>query len=174
MTLTLPRTLTRSPTLTQTRFCAIFQDFYDVVRRDDGKYVMLNLYLTDYCIWLQTVREELLDSLAAHLTTINVTQEDVGFPLPMLEALVRADLEDTQEAEVDGDEEDDEDDDEDESDESETDDSESDDSEASAESDHEREAVVEGTETKVTEAEHGATQNVESVAQAVDRVSLNM
>jgi protein SHQ1 len=70
------------------------KDMYDVMRRDDGKYVLLNIYLTDYCIWLQTVPHEAFEGLSAHINAIEICKDDLGFPLQMLETLVVTELED--------------------------------------------------------------------------------
>lgn len=62
------------------------------MRRDDGKNIMINLYITDYCLWLQRLPDRLLETLARHVANIHVLPCDVGFPIETLDDLVQTDL----------------------------------------------------------------------------------
>lgn len=145
---------------------ATTQDVYDVLRRDDGKSVMVSLYITDYCLWLQQVPDHYIEGLAAHLAQLHVTANDVGFPLDMLDDLVRTDLAakargdgDAEEAEVEEEED------------SENEDEEDDDDEDEDDEDEEEEAEDDEEEEKVPARE---SVDVAAVQRKIDRMTLNM
>ena len=66
-------------------------DVKHVLEKDEVKYVMNQLYLTDYCVWLQTARETDIRTLAKRVWAVTVEKDDVGFPLLQIEAIVNGD-----------------------------------------------------------------------------------
>ena len=49
--------------------------------RDEARAIMADIYLTDYCIWLQTCSEGAFESLATALAGFRVAKEDVDLNL---------------------------------------------------------------------------------------------
>lgn len=48
-------------------------------------YILNNLYISDYCVWIQHVKSEVIQSLADDLDKISVEKSSMGFDLPELE-----------------------------------------------------------------------------------------
>ena len=51
----------------------------------DGKYILNDIYITDYCVWLQYVKPSTFKSLASALSNVNVAKSDVDLDLDVLE-----------------------------------------------------------------------------------------
>ncbi|XP_053201495.1 protein SHQ1 homolog [Panonychus citri] len=51
----------------------------------DLQYIFNDLYITDYCVWIQNVREETFRSLAEAMKKIEITKEMIGFDLQIIE-----------------------------------------------------------------------------------------
>ena len=51
----------------------------------DPYYVFNDLYITDYCVWIQSAKSEKIQSLAGALINLSVSKGDVGFELEELE-----------------------------------------------------------------------------------------
>ena len=51
----------------------------------DPHYVFNDLYITDYCVWIQSAKSEKIQSLASALMNLSVSKGDVGFELEELE-----------------------------------------------------------------------------------------
>ena len=53
----------------------------------DSRYILNDLYLTDYCVWIQTVTEKTLKALADSMeaTVPKLTKEEIGFDILLLE-----------------------------------------------------------------------------------------
>lgn len=92
--------------------------------RDEARAIMADIYLTDYCIWLQTCPDSAFESLAAVLTGFRVAKEDVDLNLPAYDEMRAAIL--AQEANGDDETNDSHDDDDDSDDDSDDDDSDDD------------------------------------------------
>ncbi|XP_067907604.1 protein SHQ1 homolog [Heterodontus francisci] len=58
---------------------------HKIFRESDPAYLLNDLYITDYCIWIQKVKSKKLASLAESLWNIKVTKNDLGFELEELE-----------------------------------------------------------------------------------------
>ncbi|XP_078270008.1 protein SHQ1 homolog [Rhinoraja longicauda] len=58
---------------------------HQVFRESDPAYLLNDLYITDYCIWIQKVKSKKLTSLAESLRNVKVTKSDLGFELKELE-----------------------------------------------------------------------------------------
>lgn len=58
---------------------------HQVFRESDPAYLLNDLYITDYCIWIQKVKSKKLASLAESLRNVKVTKNDLGFELKELE-----------------------------------------------------------------------------------------
>ncbi|CAG2161907.1 unnamed protein product [Oppiella nova] len=51
----------------------------------DGRYLLNDLYITDYCVWLQSLKSNTFESLATALQHIRVNKSDVNLDLDVLE-----------------------------------------------------------------------------------------
>ncbi|RWS09579.1 protein SHQ1-like protein [Dinothrombium tinctorium] len=51
----------------------------------DSRYIFNDLYITDYCVWLQAVKAATFESLAAALKRVEVTKECLNLDLTLLE-----------------------------------------------------------------------------------------
>ncbi|XP_064632861.1 protein SHQ1 homolog [Lineus longissimus] len=60
-------------------------EIHTCLNTSDPYYILNDIYITDYCIWLQGVSEKRLSSLTRSLTKIKVEKEDVGLELIELE-----------------------------------------------------------------------------------------
>ncbi|XP_072328339.1 protein SHQ1 homolog isoform X2 [Scyliorhinus torazame] len=58
---------------------------HKIFRESDPAYLLNDLYITDYCIWIQKVKSKKLASLAESLQNLKVTKNDLGFELEDLE-----------------------------------------------------------------------------------------
>ncbi|KAB7498414.1 Protein SHQ1-like protein, partial [Armadillidium nasatum] len=48
-------------------------------------YILNQLYITDYCVWIQTIKEEKLKKLTDALKQVSIAKEELGLELPDLE-----------------------------------------------------------------------------------------
>ncbi|XP_078065571.1 protein SHQ1 homolog isoform X2 [Mustelus asterias] len=58
---------------------------HKIFRESDPAYLLNDLYVTDYCIWIQKVKSKKLVSLAESLQNVKVTKNDLGLELEELE-----------------------------------------------------------------------------------------
>ncbi|XP_078399849.1 protein SHQ1 homolog isoform X1 [Cetorhinus maximus] len=58
---------------------------HKIFKESDPAYLLNDLYITDYCIWIQKVKSKKLASLAESLQNVKVTKNDLGFELEELE-----------------------------------------------------------------------------------------
>lgn len=76
---------------------SVLKCFLDVHRlfneSGDSRYVLNDLYITDYCVWLQRVKEETFAQLASALAALAITKLDVDLDLPLLERAAQLALE---------------------------------------------------------------------------------
>ncbi|XP_071083005.1 protein SHQ1 homolog [Haliotis cracherodii] len=68
-------------------------DIQTILTDTDQRYILNDLYINDYCVWIQGVRNEKLDSLAAALRKINLRKSDVDLSLEELEAAAHSAME---------------------------------------------------------------------------------
>lgn len=68
----------------------IRKSFLDKV---DNRYILNDLYINDYCIWIQYVSNKKLESLISSIENIKVTKEMVNFDLDVLEMCGKLTLE---------------------------------------------------------------------------------
>ena len=59
----------------------------------ESRYIINNLYITDYCVWVQKVKEETLDELAKALEEISLSKKDIELDLELLEKAAKITLE---------------------------------------------------------------------------------
>lgn len=59
----------------------------------EPRYLLNQLYITDYCTWIQTVKNDKLISLADSLKKVNIAKKDVGLELEDLEVAAHLVLE---------------------------------------------------------------------------------
>ncbi|CAH1264902.1 SHQ1 [Branchiostoma lanceolatum] len=56
---------------------------------DENKYILNDLYITDYCVWVQTAGDSVFSSMAQALTEIHLSKSDMNFDLEELEHAAR-------------------------------------------------------------------------------------
>ncbi|XP_029838578.3 protein SHQ1 homolog [Ixodes scapularis] len=61
-------------------------DVHSMFNKHDSRYVLNDLYVTDYAVWVQSVKPKVLHSLADALKQVKVHKEDVGLDLSELES----------------------------------------------------------------------------------------
>ncbi|EEC09152.1 conserved hypothetical protein [Ixodes scapularis] len=61
-------------------------DVHTMFNKHDSRYVLNDLYVTDYAVWVQSVKPKVLHSLADALKQVKVHKEDVGLDLSELES----------------------------------------------------------------------------------------
>lgn len=54
--------------------------------KGDCRYLLNDLYITDYCVWIQYSKEKRLKEISDILKNIKISKEMVGFDLECLEA----------------------------------------------------------------------------------------
>eukprot|EP00038_Savillea_parva_P024242 m.43455 g.43455 ORF g.43455 m.43455 type:complete len:875 (+) comp6409_c0_seq1:110-2734(+) len=74
-----------------------------VLSHDEVKHYLADIYLTDYCVWLQTVSERTLRALSSKLDTVHVSKDDVAWPLARIEAVVDEEGSESEDDQGDGD-----------------------------------------------------------------------
>ncbi|KAJ8258544.1 hypothetical protein COCON_G00175560 [Conger conger] len=60
-------------------------DVHKIFRENDPAYILNDLYITDYCVWIQRVKAEKLTALAEPLRKTSLLKSDLGLQLPELE-----------------------------------------------------------------------------------------
>ncbi|XP_060565099.1 protein SHQ1 homolog [Ruditapes philippinarum] len=60
-----------------------------ILMDQDCRYVLNDLYITDYCVWIQSASEKKLQSLSEALSKLKISKDDIGFNLPELEKLAQ-------------------------------------------------------------------------------------
>ncbi|RWS21882.1 protein SHQ1-like isoform X2 [Leptotrombidium deliense] len=63
----------------------------------ESRYILNDLYITDYCVWLQTVKTTTFSSLAEALKKVNVAKDEVNFDIDILEVASKSVLNDEKE-----------------------------------------------------------------------------
>ncbi|KAM8930788.1 protein SHQ1 homolog [Pelodytes ibericus] len=64
-------------------------DIHSIFQANDPAYILNDLYVTDYCIWIQKVKSKKVSSLSGCLQEPGISKEDLGFELEELEAAAR-------------------------------------------------------------------------------------
>ncbi|XP_041349885.1 protein SHQ1 homolog [Gigantopelta aegis] len=62
----------------------------------DQRYILNDLYITDYCVWIQAASEKKLESLARALEEIKIEKRELGFSLDELETAAQIAIEEDQ------------------------------------------------------------------------------
>ncbi|XP_067685245.1 protein SHQ1 homolog [Haliotis asinina] len=65
-------------------------DIQTILTDTEQRYILNDLYINDYCVWIQGIRNEKLESLATALRKINICKTDVDLSLVELEAAAEA------------------------------------------------------------------------------------
>ncbi|XP_077430190.1 protein SHQ1 homolog [Vanacampus margaritifer] len=60
-------------------------DIHKVFRQNDPAYILNDLYITDYCIWIQKIKSKKLSALAAALQKASVQKKDLDLDIEELE-----------------------------------------------------------------------------------------
>ncbi|XP_033102345.1 protein SHQ1 homolog [Anneissia japonica] len=60
-------------------------EIHRLLSHDDPRYILNELYITEYCLWIQSVSQRRLNSIAKALKKVKVNKEDVGLDLVELE-----------------------------------------------------------------------------------------
>eukprot|EP00039_Didymoeca_costata_P032711 m.38991 g.38991 ORF g.38991 m.38991 type:complete len:452 (-) comp9501_c0_seq2:113-1468(-) len=66
-------------------------DLRRLVLRDETKFILNEIYITDYCVWMQTVSTENFLSLGDKMSSIKLRKSDIELPLLEVEAIINAD-----------------------------------------------------------------------------------
>ncbi|XP_025966190.1 protein SHQ1 homolog isoform X1 [Dromaius novaehollandiae] len=61
-------------------------DIHKIFRENDPSYILNDLFITDYCIWIQKIKSKKLAALAESLQKATLTKSHVGLELEELEA----------------------------------------------------------------------------------------
>nr|XP_006113894.1 protein SHQ1 homolog [Pelodiscus sinensis] len=61
-------------------------DIHKIFRENDPAYILNDLYITDYCIWIQKIKSKKLAALAESLQKAKLTKAHLGFELEELES----------------------------------------------------------------------------------------
>uniref|UniRef100_A0A8C4YJP9 Protein SHQ1 homolog n=1 Tax=Gopherus evgoodei TaxID=1825980 RepID=A0A8C4YJP9_9SAUR len=61
-------------------------DIHKIFRENDPAYILNDLYITDYCIWIQKTKSKKLAALAESLQKAKLTKAHLGFELEELES----------------------------------------------------------------------------------------
>ncbi|XP_076313606.1 protein SHQ1 homolog [Tachypleus tridentatus] len=62
---------------------------HETLNDSDSRYVLNDLYITDYCVWIQNIKPKHLMSLAKALEKVEINKGDVNLDLEELEAAAR-------------------------------------------------------------------------------------
>nr|XP_023649798.1 protein SHQ1 homolog [Paramormyrops kingsleyae] len=60
-------------------------DVHKIFRENDPAYILNDLYITDYCVWIQKVKSKKVVALAEPLLKASLTKEDMELELDLLE-----------------------------------------------------------------------------------------
>ncbi|XP_061543858.1 protein SHQ1 homolog [Phycodurus eques] len=60
-------------------------DIHKVFRQNDPAYILNDLYITDYCIWIQRLKSKKLSALAAALQKVSLQKKDLDLDIEELE-----------------------------------------------------------------------------------------
>ncbi|XP_066554143.1 protein SHQ1 homolog [Amia ocellicauda] len=63
-----------------------FLDIHKIFRENDPAYILNDLYITDYCVWIQKAKSKKVSALAMLLQKSLLRKADLGFELDELEA----------------------------------------------------------------------------------------
>ncbi|XP_071960099.1 protein SHQ1 homolog isoform X2 [Antedon mediterranea] len=75
-------------------------EIHQLLSHDDPRYILNELYITDYCLWIQTVSQRRLESVAKALRKVKVHKDDIGFDLVELEQAAELVLEEEENEET--------------------------------------------------------------------------
>ncbi|XP_035675864.1 protein SHQ1 homolog [Branchiostoma floridae] len=62
---------------------------HSLLSADDNKYLLNDLYITDYCVWVQTAGDKVFCSMALALTEIHLSKSEMNLDLEELEHAAR-------------------------------------------------------------------------------------
>ncbi|XP_077385890.1 protein SHQ1 homolog [Festucalex cinctus] len=60
-------------------------DIHKVFRQNDPAYILNDLYITDYCIWIQKIKSKKLSALATALQKVSIQKKDLDLDIEELE-----------------------------------------------------------------------------------------
>ncbi|XP_014246336.1 protein SHQ1 homolog [Cimex lectularius] len=61
-------------------------EIHKMFNQSEPRYLLNQLYITDYCIWLQKISEKKISHLALYFSQINLNKEEIGLDLIELES----------------------------------------------------------------------------------------
>nr|XP_044610554.1 protein SHQ1 homolog [Equus asinus] len=64
-------------------------DIHKIFQENDPAYILNDLYISDYCVWIQKAKSKKLAALAEALKEVSVTKAQLGLELEELEAAAR-------------------------------------------------------------------------------------
>ncbi|KAM4720917.1 protein SHQ1 homolog [Rhinophrynus dorsalis] len=64
-------------------------EIHAIFQENDPAYILNDLYITDYCIWIQRVKSKKVSALSDSMQLVSVSKADLGFELQELEEAAR-------------------------------------------------------------------------------------
>ena len=61
-------------------------DIHKIFQENDPAYILNDLYISDYCVWIQKIKSKTLAALAEALKEVSLTKAQLGLELEELEA----------------------------------------------------------------------------------------
>ncbi|XP_036037556.1 protein SHQ1 homolog [Onychomys torridus] len=61
-------------------------DVHKIFQENDPAYILNDLYISDYCVWIQKAKSKKLSALAEALNVVSLSKAQLGLELPELEA----------------------------------------------------------------------------------------
>ncbi|KAK3581255.1 hypothetical protein CHS0354_032981 [Potamilus streckersoni] len=81
--------------LGQKRLLKCLLDIHSIMIDLDCHYILNDLYITDYCVWIQSASKKRIESLSVALEKINVEKDSMGFDIIELETAARLSVEES-------------------------------------------------------------------------------
>lgn len=72
-------------TLGRRKLLKCLLEIHDLFNDDDPRFILNDLYITDYCVWIQKISDKKLNSLAKTLQKVALHKKDIGWQLEDLE-----------------------------------------------------------------------------------------
>ncbi|XP_045164880.2 protein SHQ1 homolog [Mercenaria mercenaria] len=72
----------------------------NILMDQECRYVLNDLYITDYCVWIQSISEKRLQSLSETISKWKISKDDIGLNLPELEKLAQHSMQSEESEEV--------------------------------------------------------------------------
>ncbi|KAL3851863.1 hypothetical protein ACJMK2_015564 [Sinanodonta woodiana] len=81
--------------LGQKKLLKCLLDIHRIMIDLDCHYILNDLYITDYCVWIQSASKKRIESLSVALEKLNVEKDSMGFDIVELETAARLSVEES-------------------------------------------------------------------------------